>query len=187
MSHITQLLHRSAEGDGDALRQLYAELYPEIKRVARARLSELGGVPSLDTTGLVHEGFLRIAQQQGLEGAARGQFFAYVGKVLRAAAIDHLRHQGRDKRGGDAVLVTMSAAQDLAAAGAEPSDLVAVDQALARLQSIDTGLYELLEMQAFAGVSAEEVAALRGVSARTVQRDLAKARGLLELLLGETA
>lgn len=187
MSSITQLLQRSAQGEGEALRQLYAELYPEIKRIARARLSQLGGVPSLDTTGLVHEGFLRIAQQQGIEGAARGQFFAYVGQVLRAAAIDHLRSQGRDKRGGDAVLVTLSAAQDLASPAGQPADLVAVDQALARLQAIDPALYELIEMQAFAGVDTDELAALRGVTARTVQRDLAKARGLLQLLLGEPA
>ncbi|HJV72279.1 ECF-type sigma factor [Ideonella sp.] len=185
MPSTTQLLQRSAQGDGGALRELYAQLYPEIKRVARARLAQQGGVPSLDTTALVHEGFLRIAQQQGIEGAARGQFFAYVGKVLRSVVIDHVRNEGRDKRGGDMVMVTMSAAQDQPAAVSAPADLVAIDQALTRMRDIDPALYELVEMQAFAGVSADEVAALRGVSSRTVNRELAKARGLLQALLGE--
>jgi len=189
MSSITELLVLSRDVSGpakaDALQALYAQLYPEIKRVARARLAHAGGVVGLNTTALVHEGFLRMAEQEGLQGANRGQFFAYVGQVLRSVVIDHLRSEGRVKRGGEQLMVTLSAAADVPAGGGSAADLIAVDRALQRMAEIDPALYELLEMQAFAGLTIAEVAELRGVSSRTVNRDLIKARGLLQMLLGE--
>lgn len=183
---ITELLLHSQQGSGAALQELYARLYPEIKRVARARLANSGGLPGLNTTALVHEGFLRMAEQEGLQGASRSQFFAYVGRVLRSVVIDHLRAEGRDKRGGDQIMVTLSHAEDVPAAVASAADLLAIDRALTRMQDIDAPLHELLEMMSFAGLTSAEVAALRGVSERTINRDLIKARGLLAALLGET-
>lgn len=185
MSSITELLVLSSGGQADALQQLYARLYPDIKRVARSRLAQAGGVAGLNTTALVHEGFLRMADQEGLQGNSRGQFFAYVGQVLRSVVIDFLRSQGRDKRGGDAVWVTLSAAEAEPAALSSASDMLAVDRALARMREIDVPLYELLEMQAFTGLTINELAELRGVSTRTVNRDLIKARALLQELLGD--
>ena len=75
-SSITELLARSHQGQSEALQELFAKLYPEIKRVARSRLAHAGGVAGLNTTALVHEGFLRMAEQEGLRGSSRGQFFA---------------------------------------------------------------------------------------------------------------
>ena len=166
------------------MRQLYVQLYPEIKRVARARLADAGGVVGLNTTAVVHEGFLRMADQQGLQGESRGQFFAYVGQVLRSVVIDHLRASGRDKRGGDQVMVTLSHAAEVAAPIAEAADLLAIDHALQRMRDIDPGLHQLLEMHVFAGLGLAEVAELRGVTVRTINRDLLKARTLLKELLG---
>ncbi len=183
---ITQLLALSRDGSAGALSSLYAKLYPEIKRVARARLAQAGGVTGLNTTALVHEGFLRMADLEGLQGATRGQFFAYVGQVLRSVVIDHVRSEGRDKRGGDQIQVTLSAAADVPAALPAAADLLAVDRALKRMIELDAGLYELIEMLAFAGLTIAEVAELRGVSSRTINRDLVKARALLATLLGET-
>lgn len=185
MSSITELLVRSSGGQADALQELYARLYPDIKRVARARLAQSGGVSGLNTTALVHEGFLRMADQEGLQGGSRGQFFAYVGQVLRSVVIDFLRAQGRDKRGGDAVLVTLSAAEDQPSAQSSATDMIALDRALQRMREIDVPLYELIEMQAFAGLSIAELAELRGVATRTINRDLIKARALLQELLGD--
>lgn len=181
---VTELLAASSQGDAQALQQLYARLYPEIKRVARARLAQSASVPGLDTTALVHEGFLRMAEREGLQGRSRGQFFAYVGQVLRSVVIDHLRAEGRDKRGGDSALVTLSAAEHVAAPG-NALDLLALDRGLRRLAALDPALYELIEMTAFAGLSIPEVAELRESSPRTVNRELAKARALLQELLGE--
>jgi RNA polymerase sigma factor (TIGR02999 family) len=185
MPAITELLVRSRDGDNQALHELYARLYPEIKRVARARLAHSGGVAGLNTTALVNEGFLRLAEKEGLQGQTRGQFFAYVGQVLRSVVIDHLRAEGRDKRGGDQVMVTLSAADDVPAVISQACDLVALDRALGRMQSLDTDLYELIEMVAFAGLSLADVAEQRGVSTRTINRSLIKARALLLVLLGE--
>ena len=78
---VAQLLAAVREGNAEASGQLYAVLYPEIKRLARSRLYAAGGVTSLNTTTLVNEGFLRMADREGLLGDSRGQFFAYVGRV----------------------------------------------------------------------------------------------------------
>lgn len=180
---ITVMLQRSANGEAGALQQLYVHLYPEIKRVARSRLAQAGGVTGLNTTAVVHEGFLRMADQQGLQGESRGQFFAYVGQVLRSVVIDHVRSQQRDKRGGDQVMVTLSAAADVAAPVSDAVDLVAIDRALLRMREIDPALSQLLEMHVFAGLDIAEVAKLRGVTPRTINRDLLKARTLLRELL----
>lgn len=185
---ITELLAGTSRGDAASLQQLYAALYPEIKRVARVRLAQSGPggrVAGLDTTALVHEGFLRMADQQGLQGETRGQFFAYVGRVLRSVVIDHLRTEHRDKRGGDAILVTLSAASDVASVQSQAVDMIGLDQALERMKALDNGLYELIEMIGFAGLSIAEVAALRGLSTRSINRELLKARALLQELLGD--
>jgi RNA polymerase sigma factor (TIGR02999 family) len=182
---ITELLAGTSRGDAAALQQLYAVLYPEIKRVARIRLAQSGHAAGLNTTALVHEGFLRMADQQGLLGDTRGQFFAYIGRVLRSVVIDHLRAEGRDKRGGDAVMVTLSAANDVAAVQSQAVDLIGLDQALERMRELDNGLYELIEMIGFAGLSIAEVATLRDVSTRSINRELLKARALLQELLGD--
>ena len=187
MASITELLLESSRGRAEAVHELYARLYPEIKRVARYRLSQAGGVLGLNTTALVNEGFLRMANTEGLQGATRGHFFAYVGQVLRSIVIDHIRSEGRDKRGGGVSMVTISAADNEPALVSDVTELLAIDRALTSMRDLDIGLYELLEMHTFAGITIAEVAELRGVSARTVNRDLLKARGLLKELLGNPA
>jgi DNA-directed RNA polymerase specialized sigma24 family protein len=98
--------------------------------------------------------------------------------------IDHLRRQGRERRGGDQVQVTLSEADELPALQSSAEDLIALDRALGRMRSLDPALYELLEVHIFAGLTIAEVAELRGVTSRTVNRDLIKARALLRELLG---
>jgi RNA polymerase sigma factor (TIGR02999 family) len=182
MESVTQLLSSIRSGEPDAAARLYAVLYPEIKRLARARLFEAGGVTSLNTTALVNEGFLRIAQREGIEGATRGQFFAYMGKVLRSVVLDHLRGQAADKRGAGATHVTLSGAENIAAEGGLEA-WAALDEALARLERIEPDLHALVELRYFAGFGLDEIAAMRGVSTRTVDRDWVRARALLEEML----
>lgn len=180
---IADMLARSSAGDPIALQQLFVHLYPEIKRVARSRLANSRGVAGLNTTALVHEGFLRMAEQSNLHGTSRGQFFAYVGRVLRSVVIDHLRGQGTDKRGGDQIMVTLSAASDVPAVQSSAVNLIALDRALTQMRDIDVPLYELIEIHIFAGLTIEEVAELQGVTSRTVNRNLIKARALLRELI----
>ena len=183
MTRITELLGRASSGDGDAVRQLYGALYPEIRRIARARLSEVGGVTGLDTTALVHEGFLRMAESEGIRGTERVQFFAYVGRTLRSAVLDHLRARAAEKRGGDVQMVTLSHADEQPAPERLGQDLAALDSALERMRTLDESLSNTVEMHFFAGMTIPEIAETRGVSSRTVDRDLRKARLLLADLL----
>jgi RNA polymerase sigma factor (TIGR02999 family) len=186
---VTELLQRASSGEDGAANALFSRLYPEIKRAARARLAQSGDRHGLNTTALVHESFLRMADSEGLQGASRGQFFSYVGRVLRSVVVDHVRAESADKRGGDAAgaMLTLSAADGVEAPISSAVELIALDRALVQMQQLDHGLYELLEMVSFAGTPLDEVAQLRGVSRRTVERDLVKARALMSELLGDSA
>ena len=177
-SPVTQLLAEMRQGDQGATARLYSVLYPEIKRLARSRLYAAGGVTSLNTTALVNEGFLRMAEREGMAGESRAQFFAYVGKVLRSVVLDHLRAEGAEKRGGDQVHVTLSQAESIAGSGRD--DWFLLGHALEQLKEIDAGLYELVELRYFVGMTVADIAALRNVSTRTVDRDWVKAKTLLE-------
>lgn len=178
---VTQLLAELRDGDASASTRLYSLLYPEIKRLARSRLYAAGGVTSLNTTALVNEGFLRMAEREGMAGESRVQFFAYVGKVLRSVVLDFLRAESAEKRGGDQVQVTLSQADSIAATGRDNWFLL--DQALEQLKTIDYALYELVELRYFAGLTVADIAALRKVATRTVDRDWVKAKAVLEQMV----
>ena len=174
-----ELFHRAAGGDTDAMSTLYAELYPEIKRVARARLAQAGGVTGLNATALVHEGFMRMAEREGLQGDTRVQFFAYVGKVLRSIVIDFVRARDAEKRGGGATLLTLSHADSTADQWLPAVDVIALDRALERLKAVDEGMYQTAELHFFCGMTILETSETRGISTRTVNREITKARALL--------
>lgn len=163
--------------------QLYAGLYDDIKRIAHVRLAQVGGLGQLNTTALANEGFLKLAERENLSGESRAQFLSYVGKVLRSIVLDHLREQGAAKRGGDCYLVTLSHAEQVEQPQGESCDLQKLDGVMNQLIGLDAALYQTLEMNAFTGLSTAEIARTRGVSERTVQRDLVKARALVEQLM----
>ena len=174
-----QLFQLAASGDTDAVSALYAELYPEIKRVARARLAQAGGVTGLNATALVHEGFMRMAERENLNGDTRVQFFAYVGKVLRSIVIDFIRARDAEKRGGGATLLTLSHADSAAESLLPVVDVIALDRALERLKAVDVGMYQTAELHFFCGMTIVETSEARGISTRTVNREITKARALL--------
>ena len=175
----TVLVARAAEGDAEAMRALFTSLYPDLKRLARVRLAQFGGVTGLNATALVHEGFMRMAEREGLRGQSRLQFFAYVGKVLRSIVIDFVRNRDAEKRGGGVTLLTMSHADSVPAPWMETTDLIDLDRGLEQLRLFDERLYQVVEMHVFSGMSCVEIAAEIGVTERTVNRDLAKAHALL--------
>lgn len=174
-----ELFQLAAGGDAVAMSALYAELYPEIKRVARARLAQAGGVTGLNATALVHEGFMRMAEREGLNGDTRVQFFAYVGKVLRSIVIDFIRARDAEKRGGGATLLTLSHADSSADSLLPAVDVIALDRALERLKAVDEGMYHTAELHFFCGMTIVETSDARGISTRTVNREITKARALL--------
>ena len=181
---LTAVDRCAAASDGDAMRGLFAELYPEIKRLARTRLAQAGGVTGLNATALVHEGFMRMAERQGLQGQTRVQFFAYVGKVLRSIVIDFVRERDAEKRGGGVTLLTLSHADATPAAWMEGTDLIDLDHALEQLKTFDERLYQIVEMHVFSGLACAEVGTELGITERTVNRELSKARALLAQALG---
>ena len=180
----TLLAQPAASAEADAMRARFSELYPEIKRLARTRLAQAGGVTGLNATALVHEGFMRMAERQGLQGQTRLQFFAYVGKVLRSIVIDFVRERDAEKRGGGVTLLTLSHADATPAAWMESTDLVDLDRALEQLKTFDQRLYQIVEMHVFSGLGCAEVGVELGITERSVNRDLAKARALLAQALG---
>ena len=183
----TLLVQRAASGDSDAMRALFSTLYPDIKRLARGKLAQAGGITGLNATALVHEGFMRMAEREGLQGQTRLQFFAYIGKVLRSIVIDFVRERDAEKRGAGMTLLTMSHADGTLAPWMDVTDMVALDQALDQLQTLDLRLYQVIELHVFSGLSLQEVAQELNVTLRTVNRDLLKARALLSRALGPEA
>jgi RNA polymerase sigma factor (TIGR02999 family) len=169
------------------MRQLFSDLYPDIKRIARARLAQMGGVTGLNATALVHEGFVRIAEREGLYGESRLQFFAYVGRLLRSIAIDFIRERDAEKRGGSVTLLTMSHADAAPQSWLEVGDLIDLDRVLESLKALDMRMYQIVEMHVFSGFTCAEVGAELGVTERTVNRELSKARVLLARALGDSA
>jgi RNA polymerase sigma factor (TIGR02999 family) len=165
------------------MRNLFSELYPDIKRLARARLAQAGGVTGLNATALVHEGFMRMAEREALDGDLRIQFFAYVGKVLRSIVIDFVRERDAEKRGGGVTLLTMSHADATPEPWMEVGSLIDLDRALDDLKALDLRLYQIIEMHVFSGLTCTEIGAELGVTERTVNRDLLKARTLLSRAL----
>jgi RNA polymerase sigma factor (TIGR02999 family) len=177
--NTAEWLRLDASGDPQAGGRLYAALYPEIKRLAHLRLRDVGGVTDLNTTQLANEGFLKLADAHELRGESRLQFLAYVGKLLRSVVLDHLRERAAQKRGGLFRFVTLSQAETFSAGSSDSERLIALDAALERLKKLDPALYQTLELCAYTGLEISQIAELRQVSSRTVNRDLKKARALI--------
>lgn len=179
---IATALRRLDEQQAAALDQAFSDHYPELKRIAHARLRGTALEASMQTTALVHESYLRLATGAGIAIGDRLQFFAYSSRVLRSIVVDLVREQRAQRRGGDAQVVTLDTS---AAEGLPPSmDVEAVHAALADLAKLDAPLARLVEMRFFGGMTEEEIATALGVSVRSVSREWQKARALLLTLLG---
>jgi RNA polymerase sigma factor (TIGR02999 family) len=184
---ITVLLQRAAGGDRAALDAVYESLYPDLKRLARARLRQQGRGESVSTTLLVHESFVRLVNASNLRLEDRRHFFAYAAKTMRNIIIDSAREHLAERRGGGAEHVTLGDADSdaMQVADASASDeLVRVNEALRELETVDAELAELVEMRYFGGYSEVEIAELQGVNERTVRRRWDKARAWLFVALG---
>ena len=184
---LTQLLQLAAQGERDALKQVFAVLYPELRRIAHARLRRQGSVAHLDTTSLVHESFVRLVEVAQITPGDRKHFFAYAAKTMRNVIIDFAREQLAQRRGSgkDALRLDTDLAANLPAKQDDAS-LLAIHDALLELEAVDPALAQLVEMRYFAGYSEPEVAELIGCSESTVRRQWAKARAFLLVTLKET-
>ncbi len=183
MSEIAQALQRVGRQDTSGIDRAFADFYPELKRIARARLRTSAMNGQIETTALVHDSYLKLATGPERHFPDRLHFLAYASRALRTILIDMVREERAQRRGGELTRVTLDTA---AGAGfAETLDVETVSQALDDLAKLDEGLARLVEMRFFGGLSEEEIAEALGVSARTVRRDWAKARVVLLTLVGD--
>lgn len=170
----------------DAQAPSFESLYAELRRLARRELYKSGQVAQISPTTLLHEAWLQMAGRAGLQFADQAHFMAYAARALRGIAIDHARARGAQKRGGGLHITALDtfvadnvcAPEDAAAEHLEP-----IGQAVEQLAALDPRLAELVDLKFFAGLTFAEIAALRGCSERTAQRDWDKARALLHGLL----
>lgn len=182
MAEITELLSSARAGDAPAVGRLYELLYPELSRIARARLRQADHRMMLDTVALVHETYLRMLKLEQLRVEDRAHFLAYSARVMRSVVVDIVRGVQADRRGGDAAFVTLNtAAADALPSGSD--EVMAVHEALLELEQIDARLARVVEMRYFVGLESSEIAEALGIGLRTVERDWEKARGFLHLAL----
>jgi RNA polymerase sigma factor (TIGR02999 family) len=174
---ITGLLAAWRGGDRDAIDRLMPLVYDELRAIARGRGVRARPDDTLQTTALVHEAFLKLAGRSGLAVQDRHHFFALAARAMRQLAVDYARRQAAEKRGGGVVGAVEDV--DRIPAVERAPDVVALDEALERLASLDESLSRIVELRYFAGLSVEETAQVLGCSARTVKRDWRKARALL--------
>jgi RNA polymerase sigma factor (TIGR02999 family) len=159
-------------------------LYGELRLLARAQLRKVGERQLLNTTGLVHESYLRLVNAGGVKGEDRRHFLGYASTVMRSIVIDFARSQSRDKRGGGAMNVTLNT-EVADSAIASNDDVLKVHEALSRLAQLDERLAKIVEMRYFAGLTEDETAEALDISLRTVQREWSKARLYLAADLSE--
>ncbi len=164
----------------------FESLYGELRRMARRELFNGGQVGQVSPTTLLHEAYLQMSARPGLQFADRAHFMAYAARAMRGIAIDHARARGAQKRGGGldiTALDTFVTENAMVPADAAAEDLEQLGGAIEKLASIDARLAELVDLKFFAGLTFTEIAALRGGSERTAQRDWDKARALLHRLM----
>ena len=173
---VTALLARWSRGDSDALDALMPIIYAECRRIAARQLALERRDHSLDPTALVHELYLRLVDQQRASWENRAQFFGVAARLMRRVLVDHARARHAEKRGGDAVFVSLDAAADTPD-DSQVADVLAIDEALERLAAHDPEQVQIVELRYFAGLTVEETARVVGRSSRTVKREwrLAKA------------
>jgi RNA polymerase sigma factor (TIGR02999 family) len=179
---ITPLIRAAANGDAEVLKTLFARVYAELKQIARKQLA--GSSSTLSTTGLVHEAYLKLVRPESVDLQGRTHFFALAAKAMRQIVIDHARARVTEKRGGELLrIVSLDEATDIPGPELGPDELLRLDQALVELESVEPRLCEMVELRFFAGLEVAEIAALREVSERTLNRDWRRAKAHLHASL----
>ncbi|MGZ9074371.1 MAG: ECF-type sigma factor [Burkholderiaceae bacterium] len=172
-TRVADAIRAADGGDSHAAEQLFAALYAELHRMAKQQLHRNAFGLTLGATTLLHEAYLDIAgRAPGFPDKAR--FFAYTARAMRGLIIDHVRQRRALKRGDEFHLTALST--EIGESAAALDDMGPLDDALSELARIDAPLAELVDLKFFCGFSFNDIAAMRGVSERTVQRDWNKAR-----------
>lgn len=174
METIGALAAATQQGDAGARSALFAALYDELHRLARREVRNSNGSLTLGATTLLHEAYVSVA---GVDGAAfpdKARFMAYAARAMRSLVIDHVRRRQAVKRGGGLHFTQLDTT--IAEQVGDAAPLQAISDSLDALAQVEPWLAELVDLKFFGGLTFGEIATLRGVSERTVQRDWEKAR-----------
>ena len=174
---IAELVRTADIGDPYAASALFAALYRELHTIAERELRRSGA--TLGATTLLHEAYLNLVKREGTPFASREHFLAYACRAMRGLMIDYARRRRAKKRGGEFHITTLPEGGVSEGQPVSPGPLEELGHALDTLAGVDPALAQLVDLHFFSGLSLTEIAALRGVSERTVQRDWRKARLLL--------
>ena len=178
---VTRLLHRCRDGEGDALEELLPVVYDELHRLAEQRMRRERGDHTLQATALVHEAWLKLVDQRERAWENRNHFMAIAATAMRRILVNHARDRGAAKRGGGSAQVTLD--ESSAVLEERAGDLLALDEALTAMAVEFPDKARLVELRFFAGLTHEEIAAVQGVSVRTVERGWRLARAWLRRAL----
>jgi RNA polymerase sigma factor (TIGR02999 family) len=162
---------------------LYAQVYDQLRRMAHDQRARQGASETLNTTALVHEAYLRLAEGDAVMWNDRGHFLALAARAMRYVVLDHARARLANKRGGGMRAVSLEEEQLPSDDRAE--EVIAIDEALTLLEGFDGRLGQLVQLRFFAGLSYEEIAGVVGLSVPTVKRDWARARAWLYRFMTE--
>jgi RNA polymerase sigma factor (TIGR02999 family) len=172
---VTQLLHDMQRGDADASARLVPIIYRELRRIAGALMRSERAGHTLQPTAVVNEALIRLMEGAPLSYENRAHFFAVAARTMRRLLVDHARRRIADKRGGEAA-ERVELEEGLALTPEQSADVLALHEALERLERIDERQSRVVEMHYFAGNSVEEIAQVLDVSPRTVKRELQTAK-----------
>lgn len=170
----------------DSDKQLLAQVYDQLRAIARARLAKESPNHSLQATELVHEAFLKLQHHPSIMQADRGRFFGAAAEAMRRILIDHARTKGRAKRGGG-IKRSASDIADVAqlAAETDPDQILALDEAICRLETEEPQAAQVVKLRFFTGLSVAETAEVTGLSERTVKREWQFARAWMYRALSD--
>lgn len=174
---VTDRLQLWSAGDQQAGAQVLALVYEELHRIAVRQFRRERRDHTLEPTAVVHEAYLRLRGERGLHWQSRAQFFAFAAHLFRRILVDHARRRLCAKRGGRVREVTLSEAADLPLA--KPLDLVALDDSLSALSTLDPRKAAVVELRFFGGFTLEETAAHLGISPETAGREWRRAKAWL--------
>ena len=180
---ITQMLIDWSNGDREALDRLIPAVYAELRRQAARHLRRERYGHTLQTTDLIHEAYLRLVDQKNVRWQNRAHFFAVSAQLMRRILVDHARRRHRAKRGGSGITLPLDEGL-LVVAEKSGVDLLALDEAMTRLASIDERQSQIVELRFFSGLTIEETATVLGVSLTTVKDDLNMAKAWLRREIG---
>ena len=175
---VTLLLRRIREGQSGAEDQLIRLVYHELRRIAGACMRDERPGHTLQPTALTHEAWLRLADQSQVEWRDRAHFFGLAARMMRRILVDHARARLADKRGAGAVVLSLDWVE-IDSSPRKLDEILAVDEALARLRQLDPQQAQIVEMHYFAGMTVKETAEALGISPRTVDREWAFASAWL--------